>query len=224
MANNTNDELQIYYNERAGEYDEVYLGKGTIIPRPELYKNDAVRVSEFVSTFGKGHLIDIGCGTGFWLPYYHKNCELITLLDSSVNMIEECKRRAAGLNILLKCLFVHGDFFSNKFESTFDSVVIGHLLCHFETEQEHQFFEKLKQIISLKAQILIIDSLWNDTRKGYRSKEGLQERILKSGKKFKVFKRYYSQNDIEKIFKDNNFRIISCFYGNVDFAAVGERI
>jgi cyclopropane fatty-acyl-phospholipid synthase-like methyltransferase len=224
MVNNTNDELHIYYNERAGEYDEVYQGKGTIIPCPELYKNDAVKISEFISTFGKGHLIDIGCGTGFWLPYYHKNCESITLLDSSINMIEECKRRASGLGILPRCLFLQQDFFSDKFENTFDSVVIGHVLCHFKPKQEHEFFEILKHITSRKAQILIIDSLWNDTRKGYRSKEGMQERTLRSGQKFKVFKKYYSQNDIEEIFKDNNYKIVSFFSGNLDFAAIGEEL
>lgn len=117
-----------------------------------------------------------------------------------------------------------GNFFSSNFEKVFDSVLIGHLLCHLGQEQELEFFERLRQITAPQAQILIIDSLWNDTRKNYREKEGMQERVLKNGKKFNVFKKYYSQYDIEQLFTVNNFKQISCFYGNLDFAAIGERI
>jgi len=61
-------EMMSYYDERAREYDEIYLGKGPAsIPDPIAYKNEVTKISRIVSTFGRGHLIDVGCGTGFCL-------------------------------------------------------------------------------------------------------------------------------------------------------------
>ncbi len=72
-----------YYDGRANEYDELYEGKGPAFPDPEAYKDDVKRIREIAHDFGRGHLIDIACGTGFWLPYYASNCAEITLVDQS---------------------------------------------------------------------------------------------------------------------------------------------
>jgi len=74
-------EIISYYDERAEEYDEIYGGKGPAIPDSDAYKNDVTKIKQMVSEFGRGHLIDIGCGTGFWLPYYAQNCSQITLIE-----------------------------------------------------------------------------------------------------------------------------------------------
>ena len=84
----TNDkiirEMMSYYDERAEEYDEIYLGKGHTTIDADVYRKDVAKVSKMVSKFGKGHLIDIACGAGFWLPNYARNCNQITFLDPSL--------------------------------------------------------------------------------------------------------------------------------------------
>ena len=87
-------ELATYYQERAPEYDEFYSGKGPAIAHyGGVYINDVAKIQEMTSGFGKGHLIDIACGTGFWIPFYAQNCDEITCLDQSANMLGECKAR-----------------------------------------------------------------------------------------------------------------------------------
>ena len=54
MDDHLQQEMAAYYDERAGEYDEIYLGKGPAIPDPMAYRNDVTRISQMASTFGKG--------------------------------------------------------------------------------------------------------------------------------------------------------------------------
>ena len=70
MDNEFKLELMSYYDERAKEYDKIYIGEGPAIPEPELHKSEFTEISQMVSHFGRGHSRDIGCGTGFWLLSY----------------------------------------------------------------------------------------------------------------------------------------------------------
>ena len=222
MCNELQQELFAYYNERAEEYDDVYLGKGPAIPHPQLYRKDAGKISNIISSFGRGHIIDIGCGTGFWLPHYAQNCKKITLIDVSEKMISECKRRASKLNAVNKCNYVKGNFFELDFKQhLFDSVLVGFFLSHLTQKMEKVFFEKLRHITTPKAQVFVIDTLWNKIRQQYRKKEGIYERVLNDGHKFRIYKRYFNKSDIQGIFDENALKLISFFQGQVFFAASG---
>ena len=94
-------EMLTYYEERASEYDEVYLGKGPAMPGyAHQYIHDVAHISRLVAGFGHRHLIDIACGPGFWAPYYARNIERITFLDQSEKVLgmQETRRRLAPLS------------------------------------------------------------------------------------------------------------------------------
>ncbi len=215
-------QLFSYYNERAEEYDEIYEGKGPAIPDSDAYKKDEAKIIKMVSNFGKGHLIDIGCGTGFWLSYYAPNCSKITLLDQSERMLIECKKRIDKLKLKDKCEYFQGDFFEISFgKCLFDSALIGFFISHLTPEKETIFFEKLKKILKFDAKIMIIDSAWSEKRKQFRKKKGLQERILHNGKKFTIYKRYFDKNDVNMMFAKHALKLDSIYIGKVFLSAIG---
>jgi ubiquinone/menaquinone biosynthesis C-methylase UbiE len=223
MDKSLKQKMALYYDERAREYDEIYVGKGPAIPDPIAYQNDVKKVSEIASKFGGGHLIDIGCGTGFWLPYYAQNCSLITLLDQSEKMLSECKKRVDELGLKYKCNLVQGDFFETHFEdSSFDSTLTGFLISHLTSEQEKSFFVNLKKSLKPQGQFMLIDSAWSSKRKQYRKKKGIQERILNDGQVFTIYKRYFDKSDVEVIFERYGFKLQSYYKGDVMLASVGE--
>ena len=223
MDNIFKQEMASYYDERAREYDEIYQGKGPAIPDPIAYKKDVKRIGEIVSSFGRGHLIDIGCGTGFWLPYYAQNCSQITLIDQSEKMLSECKRRVDELGVKSKCHFVQGDFFEIGFENClFESALVGFLISHLTLEQEQLFFGKLKKILKPNGQLMLIDSAWSSKRQEYRKKEGMHERVLNDGRIFTIYKRYFDKSDIEGIFKKYGFKLQSYYMGDLMLAVIGE--
>lgn len=223
MDDDLQQEIASYYDERAREYDEIYIGKGPAIPDPMAYEEDVKKIIQMASAFGRGHLIDIGCGTGFWLPHYAPNCAQITLLDQSEKMLSECKRRVGELELTDKCHFIQGDFFEVTFkESSFESTLVGFLISHLTLEQEQSFMVKLKKILKANGQLMLIESAWSSKRQQYRRKEGMQERVLNDGRKFTVYKRYFDKSDVEEIFKRHGFKLQSYYMGDVILAATGE--
>ncbi len=217
-------ELIAYYDARASEYDDVYWGKNPAINEPELYKKDVIEIARIVSRFGNGHVVDIGCGTGFWLQYYANNASHITLIDESENMLRLCEQRVHALAIRDKCEFQNEEFVRKMWErSRFDSALIGFFLSHIPEKMETQFFSTLKFILKPHAHVLLIDSAWSEKRELCREKEGIQERVLNNGRTFMIFKRYFAPHEIEALYSRHGFKVISSYSGAVFLAAIGEK-
>jgi len=214
-------EMMLYYNERAEEYDQIFFGKGHINIDPDVYKKDVIKVSEMVSRFGKGHLIDIACGTGFWLPNYARNCNQITFLDQSERMLSMCKERVEKLGLKNISNFIQGNLLDVDLKtSKYDCALVGFLLSHLTHEQEKVFLGRLKKTLNANSQIMFIDSAWNKRRQQYQEKEGIQERVLSDGRVFKVYKRYFKKSDVQEMFKRYNFVIKSYYIGDAFIAAI----
>jgi ubiquinone/menaquinone biosynthesis C-methylase UbiE len=223
----TDDELRrgmmSYYSERANGYDAIYLGKGHVTIDPDVYKRDVANVSKMISGFGKGYLIDIACGTGFWLSHYARNCVQITFLDQSERMLAKCKDRVEDLRMTDRSLFIQGDFFDTALETRkYDCALVGFLLSHLTFEQEQVFFGKLKEILKTNSQFMFIDSVWNKRREQWRAKEGIQERILNYGRAYRIYKRYFEGSDVDQMFKRYGFGIKSYYVGEAFIAATAE--
>ncbi|MDP3011997.1 MAG: class I SAM-dependent methyltransferase [Candidatus Hydromicrobium sp.] len=206
-------EMMDYYDERAGEYDEIYIGKGPASLKKDSYFKDVEEVSKLLTGFGKGKIIDIGCGTGFWFPKYATNCTDFTFVDQSKKMLEECKKRVESLGYLNKSKFVQMNALDLVLDTKFDSAIIGFLLSHFTDKQERRFFSLLKGILSDNGTFLVLDSTWTDERKKVRTKEEIQERKLNDGRLFKIYKKYFDENDVYQMADKNGFRILNMYLG-----------
>lgn len=216
-------EMMSYYDERAEEYDEIYLGKSHTTIDADVYRKDVAKVSEMVSRFGKGHLIDIACGAGFWLPNYARNCNQITFLDQSARMLSKCKDRVEELGLADISSFIQGDFLDIKLEaSQYDCALVGFLLSHLTLEQEKTFFRKLGENLKANPQLMFIESAWNKRRQRYQEKEGVQERVLNNGRIFRVYKRYFDKPAVEEMFEWYKFEVISYYTGEAIIAAIAE--
>ena len=90
-----------YYDERASEYEDAYvLGTGTAsIPDCDVFRNEAKLLTGIVERFARGRLVDLACGTGYWLPFYAERCTSITLIDQSARMLDECRKKVAALGM-----------------------------------------------------------------------------------------------------------------------------
>ncbi len=218
------DEMRQYYDERASEYDEVYSGNGPAFPSRDAYREDTKQIGGIAGRFGKGSLVDIACGTGFWFPYYSANCERITLLDQSKNMLACCRERVERTGLSEKCTFILDDFFEAELQGdSFDSAVVGFLLSHLNPDYELMLFQKLGRIMKADAELLLIDSAWSRQRSLHRKRTGMQKRVLNDGREFCIPKRYFSKEEIQELLKRNGFRISESFFGNAFLAVVAVR-
>ena len=199
MDDGLRDRMLAYYNERASEYEEAYTrGTGTAsITDPAVFTTEIAVLEGIVRGFGRGHLLDVACGTGYWLPHYIANCSRVTLFDQSEQMLAECESKVARLSGPGRCSLVRGDVFDYEFPPfAHDSALVGFLFSHLSEEQERLFMEVLRRTLRPDARVLILESAWTDLRAKFNEKAGRQLRRLNDGTEFHIYKRYMSREDI----------------------------
>ncbi len=192
-----------YYDERAAEFDDIYtLGKPPgKVSDPKLYQEEARSLSNLVQEHCRGRLLDIPCGTGYWLQFYAANCSEITLVDQSENMLQECRDKVTELGVAAISELVRGDALEVSLENrSYDSVLVGFFLSHVTDAQMDLFFDKLKMVLKPGGRVLIMDSTWSQFRKS-RPKEGTTVRRLNDGRDYEIYKRYFERSDIDQMSK-----------------------
>lgn len=188
-----------YYDERASEYEEAYvLGTGTAsIADPEVFRREALLLTQMVEHFARGRLVDLACGTGYWLPYYVAGCSSVTLIDQAPRMLQECRKKIASLDALDRITIVQDDVLEHSFRPrAFDSALVGFLISHLTDEEEQQLFERLKTMLDTDGRFLILDSAWSPERARFNRKTERQERRLNDGSRFEIYKRYIDRQDV----------------------------
>ena len=213
-----------YYDERASEYEEAYVrGTGTAsIPDPEIFRREASLLASVVTRFAHGRILDLACGTGYWLTHYAGRGSSITLLDQSGKMLDECRKKTEALGVTVRCTVVQADVFAHAFgERAYDCALVGFLLSHLTDEQERLVFETLGRILDTAGRFLILDSAWSPERARFNAKIERQERRLNDGTRFEIYKRYCDQQDIAGWAAKYGVRLTIEHFGTVFFAVSG---
>ena len=188
-----------YYDQRAREYEEAYvLGTGTAsIPDPGVFRTEAALLAGIVGRFGHGRLIDLACGTGYWLSCYADRCSSVTLFDQSQGMLDECRQKITRLGIGQRCRVVAADFLGYQFEpAAFDCALVGFFLSHLTEPQEGALFQALERMLTCSGRFLILDSAYSAERARFNAKIERQQRRLNDGLCFEIYKRYCDREDI----------------------------
>lgn len=188
-----------YYDERAPEYEEAYTrGTGTAsISDPEVFKLEAATLAGIVRRFARGRLIDLACGTAYWLPHYADVCGRITLFDQSENMLAESRAKVERLGITERCMVVRGDVLDCEFDRQgYDCALVGFFLSHLTEAQESLLFGALEHMLAPSGRFLVLDSAWSDERARFNAKVEQQQRRLNDGTAFEIYKRYLDRTDL----------------------------
>ena len=192
MDNSLKDSMFQYYDERASEYDEIYLyGKGsTAISKSSAYVEETNRLKTVVKNICFGKMLDIPSGTAFWLPSYSEKCDSILLVDQSKAMLDESKKRAQQNSMGDRSEILQGDVFDIDLSTKkFDIILIGFFISHLTEQEEYTFISTMRSSLSNRGKILILDSAWSQQRAATRAKEGKQVRRLNNGIQFDIYKK-----------------------------------
>jgi demethylmenaquinone methyltransferase/2-methoxy-6-polyprenyl-1,4-benzoquinol methylase len=214
-----------YYDERAPEYEEAYVrGTGTAsIPDPQVFRAEAETLTRIVERFARGRLIDLACGTGYWLPYYAKHCSTITLIDQSAKMLDECREKVGSLGLGDRASIIQADVLDHTYEPrAYDAALVGFFLSHFSEDREEQrVFDILEATLDSSGQFLILDSAWSPERARFNAKSERQARHLNDGTRFEIFKRYYDRQDITDWARKYGVGLDVVHFGTAFLAVVG---
>ena len=165
-----------YYDQRAPEYDEWYLGRGQFAERDRPGWSDEVEaLVALITALSPAKTLDVACGSGFLTRHLRG---LIVGADQSPSMVALTQSR------LPEGLALQADALDLPFaDNTFERVVTGHFYGHLPAEERTTF---LAEAWRVGRELVVIDSA---LRPGLEA-EQWQERVLNDGSRHHVYKRY----------------------------------
>jgi ubiquinone/menaquinone biosynthesis C-methylase UbiE len=171
-----------YYDTRAPEYDEWYLGLGKFAARERPGWDAAVRALEdAVASLPPAGTLDVACGTGFLTRHLAGE---VTGLDQSGQMLAIAQSR------IPHAAFVQGDATWLPFDDdAFDRVFTGHFYGHLESRAREAF---LAEAFRVAPELVVVDSAVRPDH----AHEEWQERVLNDGSRFQVYKRYFGAEEL----------------------------
>ena len=214
-----------YYDERAPEYEQAYtLGTGTAsLSNPDIFKAEACVLAGIVGNVVCGRVMDLACGTAYWLPHYAQASSRITLFDQSGKMLTEARSKAHQLDIVERCDFVQADFLGYDFlRCGYDTVLVGFLLSHLTDAHESALFDALRAMLATSGRFLILDSAWSPERAKVNTKVERQLRRLNDGTSFEIYKRYCDRDDLSRWAQDYNVELSVEHFGPAFYAVSGR--
>ena len=174
--------MRAYYDARAGEYDDWWLGRGLYADRDRPgWHEEVERLCEVVARLSPARVLDVACGTGFLTQ--HLRGEVVGL-DQSPAMVEVASARLPGARI------VQGDAVPLPFaDGEFDRVFTGHFYGHLLAGERERFVAEARRVA---RELVVVDSALHD---GVDPEEW-QERLLKDGTRHRVYKRYFRGREL----------------------------
>jgi demethylmenaquinone methyltransferase/2-methoxy-6-polyprenyl-1,4-benzoquinol methylase len=166
-----------YYDTRAPEYDQWYLGAGVFAGRVRPDWDAAVaQLERDLAALAPARTLDVACGTGFLTRHLRGE---ITALDQSARMLRIAAERLPHAELL------EGDALALPFpDDTFERVVTAHFYGHLEEPDRVRF---LAEAFRVAPEIVVVDSA---IRPDHDATEW-QTRVLNDGSRFEVYKRYF---------------------------------
>jgi SAM-dependent methyltransferase len=166
-----------YYDRRAPEYDDWWLGRGLFAERDRPgWEEELDEVAGVLGALPPARTLDIACGTGFITQHLPGD---VVGLDQSASMI------AIASDRLPDAEFVVGDALELPFpDASFGRVHASFFYCHLEQRERIRFLAEARRV----APELIIFA----SRPGPDEPlERWEERVLLDGSRWPVYKRVF---------------------------------
>jgi ubiquinone/menaquinone biosynthesis C-methylase UbiE len=169
--------MREYYDRRAPEYDDWYLGQGLFAgrDRPD-WEDELGRLTAAISALPAARTLDVACGTGFLTRHLRGD---VVGLDQSARMLAEAARQVPTAT------FVEGDAFAIPFpDGRFDRVFTGHFYGHLEEPDRERFLDEARR---LAPELVVVDA----SRVHSDVDAEMSQRVLEDGSRWEVYKRWF---------------------------------
>jgi ubiquinone/menaquinone biosynthesis C-methylase UbiE len=124
--------VKAYYEARAREYDDWWLGRGLYAARDRRgWFEEVTRLLGAIASLPPARTLDVACGTGFLTRHLHGE---VTGLDQSETMLAVAAEQVPGAR------FVSGDALALPFaDGAVDRLFTGHFYGHLEQRDRERF-------------------------------------------------------------------------------------
>lgn len=174
--------MKLYYDRRAPEYDDWYLGLGGFegLERP-AWEEEVDQLVRLIAALPPARTLDVACGTGFLTQHLQGD---VTGLDQSKAMLEIARGR------MPEATFVRGDAFRLPFaDASFDQLLTGSFYGHLEEPERVRFLDEARRVA---PEVVVVDAA---LRPGFEAVQW-QDRLLRDGSRWQVFKRFFTPDQL----------------------------
>jgi demethylmenaquinone methyltransferase/2-methoxy-6-polyprenyl-1,4-benzoquinol methylase len=170
--------VKTYYDRRAQEYDDWWLGRGLYEDRVRPgWEEELDVLADVIASLPPVRTLDVACGTGFLTR--HLRGEVIGL-DQSERMLRVARDQVPAAR------FVQGDALTLPFDDgEFDRVFTSYFYCHLEEDERTRFLAEARRVA---AELVVVGSVHQQGTEATR----WEERVLKDGSRWTVFKRVFT--------------------------------
>jgi ubiquinone/menaquinone biosynthesis C-methylase UbiE len=174
--------VRAYYDARAREYDDWIDGVGVYADRVRPGWEDEVEaLCDVLAALPPARTLDVAAGSGYFTRFLPGQ---VVALDQSENMIEVARARDAADEYVL------GEALELPFgDASFDRIFTGHFYGHLEDADRRRFLAEARRVAS---ELVVLDSAWRSEAR----REEWQERELKDGSRWQVYKRYFEPEQL----------------------------
>src|SRR5947209_5253539 len=137
-----------YYEARAREYDDWWLGRGLFAARDRPgWPEEVTALEQLLASLPARRTLDVACGTGFRTRHLRG---LVVGLDQSPSMCALAQRRLPDGVALI------GDALALPFaDRAFERVVAGHFYGHLVAEARERFLGEARRV---GDELVVVDS------------------------------------------------------------------
>ena len=192
--------MKAYYDRRAPEYDDWWLGEGLFADRDRPgWDEERGQLATVIADLPPLRTLDVACGTGFLTK--HLRGEVVGI-DASERMLELARVQVPNAT------FVQGEALSLPFEDgAFERVFTSYFYCHLEEGDRERFLTEARRVAS---ELVVVASI----RRADDLPERWDDRLLKDGSRWTVYKRVFEGADLarelggEDVFKGRWFVVV----------------
>jgi ubiquinone/menaquinone biosynthesis C-methylase UbiE len=174
--------MKAYYEARAREYDDWYLGTNTFSGRIRPGWDDELdTLRSVIEALPPARTLDVACGTGFLTR--HLRGEIVGF-DQSPTMLEVARERVPAAEFRL------GDALDLPFaDDSFDRVFTGHFYGHLEERDRTRFLAEARRVA---PELVVVDS----ARTEDTPSDAMDQRVLSDGSRWEVYKRWFTVEEL----------------------------
>jgi ubiquinone/menaquinone biosynthesis C-methylase UbiE len=169
--------MKEYYDKRAPEYDDWWLGRGPFASRERpRWQESRAKLAATIAALPAARTLDVACGTGFLTQHLRGD---VVGLDQSASMLAEATLRLPHITL------VQGDALTLPFpDRSFDRVFTSFFYCHLEEGNRQRFLAEAGRVA---GELVVVASVPADGD----AHERWEERVLDDGSAWQVFKRVF---------------------------------
>jgi demethylmenaquinone methyltransferase/2-methoxy-6-polyprenyl-1,4-benzoquinol methylase len=176
------EQMRAYYDRRASEYDDWWLGEGLFERRKRPgWSEEVEQLADTLRALPQARTLDVACGTGFLTRYLPGE---VVAIDQSAEMARIAGARMPDVPV------IQGDAVPLPFtDAEFDRLVTAHFYGHLLPDERAAFLEEARRV---GTQLVVVDS----AKREDVDAEEWQERALNDGSRHRVYKRFFTALDL----------------------------